>query len=87
MVSLQCIGVPSAVSSLTPLEDIEAGPGNTETEAPELMRKSLFGRNIGWNRNGKGTGRFDGIFHLPANYFFEAAHGFLQLTALSPCFL
>ena len=41
LVPLQCIGVPSAISSLTPLEDLEAGPGKTETEAPELTRKSL----------------------------------------------
>ena len=44
LVPLQCIGFPSAVSSLTPSEDIEAGPGNTETEASESTRKSLSDR-------------------------------------------
>ena len=44
LVPLQCIGFPSAVSSLTPSEDIEAGPGNTETEALESTRKSLSDR-------------------------------------------
>ena len=41
---LQCMGVLSAVSNLTLSEDVEAGPGNRETEAPELTRKSLSDR-------------------------------------------
>ena len=38
---LYTIGVPSAVRRQTPLVEVEFGPGNTETEAPESKRNSL----------------------------------------------
>ena len=44
LVPLHCIGVPSAVSNLTPSEEVDAGPGSTETKAPESTRKSLSDR-------------------------------------------
>ena len=42
MVPLQIIGDPSAVRRQTLLEEDDFGPGNTETEAPELTRNSLM---------------------------------------------
>ena len=44
MVPLQIIGEPSAVRRLTPLEEVDFGPGNTEREAPKWTRNSLSER-------------------------------------------
>ena len=38
---LQIIRDPSAVRRRTPLEEVDFGPGKTETEAPESTRNSL----------------------------------------------
>ena len=38
------MGVPSAVSNLTLLEEVDMGPGNMDTEASESTRNSLSDR-------------------------------------------
>ena len=53
MVPLQIIGDPSAVRRRTPSEDVDFGPGNTETEAPESTRNSLLERISFRNRREK----------------------------------
>ena len=40
---------------------------NISQEQKRCTANLLFSRNRGWNGNGIGTGRLDGIFHLPAN--------------------
>ena len=53
MVPLQIIGDPSAVRRLTPSEEVDFGPGNTETEAPESTKNSLSERISFKNRREK----------------------------------
>ena len=53
MVPLQIIGDPSAVRRLTPSEEVDFGPGNTETEAPESTKNSLSERISFRNRREK----------------------------------
>ena len=50
LVPLQIIGDPSAVRRRTPSEEVDFGPGNTETEAPESTRNSLSERMSFRNR-------------------------------------
>ena len=60
MVPLQIIGDPSAVRRQTPSEEVDFGPGNTETEAPKSTKNSLSERTSFRNRREKlqnsGTG-------------------------------
>ena len=53
MVPLQIIGDPSAVRRRTPSEEVDFGPGNTETEAPESTKNSLSERISFRNRREK----------------------------------
>ena len=53
MVPLQIIRDPSAVRRWTPSEEVDFGPGNTETEAPELTKNSLSERISFRNRREK----------------------------------
>ena len=79
MVPLQTIGVPSAVNRRTPSEEVDLGPGKTETEAPESTKNSLSERISFRNRREKlgfrlglrlrelveETGRLERKIHLP----------------------
>ena len=59
---------PSAVKSLTPEVEEEAGAGNTETEASELTKKKV-GRKLVLKVNQRracGTGRQGKCIHLMA---------------------
>ena len=53
MVPLQISGDPSAVRRQTPLEEVDFGPGNTDTEAPESTKNFLSERISFRNRREK----------------------------------